>query len=130
MTKTSIKHTVEFKTSASRIYEILTSSALFTSLVGAPAVIDAKVGGNISLFGGMITGKNLELINGKKVVQDWRVKAWPEGVTSQVTFNLSEKSGVTTLTLEHSGFPADAKDHLNEGWAKNYWEPITALISI
>ena len=129
MAKEKISQIVEFNTSASKIYEILTKEDLFGSLSGAPTKIDAKEGGSFSLFGGMITGKNLTLLLGKKIVQDWRVKLWPEGTSSIVTFELTEKSGITTLTMEHVGFPADAKQGLADGWDKNYWEPIKNKIA-
>ncbi len=129
MTNTKINQTVEFSGEASRIYNVLTTSDLFSKVTGAPAEIDNCEGGTISLFGGMISGKNLRLVADKLVVQEWRPKNWPEDVVSTVSFELRESGNKTILSFEHSGFPADQKAHLESGWVERYWEPIKKYIA-
>jgi hypothetical protein len=38
------------------------------------------------MFGGDISGRNVELVPGRRAVQAWRSNAWPEGVYSIVRF--------------------------------------------
>src|SRR5262245_57626654 len=103
------------------IYEILLSSEKFSSLTdGAPAVIESADGGAASIFGGMITGRFIELVPGQRIVQAWRVKLWPEGAYSLATFMLEPTAKGTNLTIEHVGFPEEQREHLAEGWQKNY----------
>ena len=80
-----------------------------------------------SLFGGHITGRQVELVPNQLVVQAWRAKTWPAGVYSIARFELSAEGANTRLVFDHDGFPADMKDHLAAGWTSNYWEPMHKL---
>jgi activator of HSP90 ATPase len=60
-------------------------------------------------------------------VQAWRPKTWEPGTYSLVQFELEPAEGGTQLTLHHSGFPPDQKDHLSGGWEQNYLLPLTRL---
>ena len=59
---------------------------------------------------------------GKRIVQAWRAKTWPEGLYSLVRFELHAEGTGTKLVLDHDGFPEDAKVHLEKGWQSNYWD--------
>jgi uncharacterized protein YndB with AHSA1/START domain len=125
-----IHQEVVLPASPAKVYELLTTSALFTKATGgAPATIDASEGGTFSLFGGAIHGRNIELVPGSRVVQAWRVKVWGAGVYSLVSFALAPDGNGTRVTLEHSSFPAEQEQHLAAGWGTNYWDPLTAFLA-
>jgi activator of HSP90 ATPase len=90
----------------------------------SPTQRPRSTGGAFSGFGGAITGRNIELIADRRIVQAWRVASWPEGYYSIVRFELEPSGAETKLTLHHTGFPEDAGDHLASGWHKMYWEPL------
>jgi activator of HSP90 ATPase len=79
---TAIHKEVDFKASPQRIYEALLDAKQFSAFSGAPAEIDRNPGGAFSCFGGVITGRSVELVPNKRIVQAWRVKMWPEGLYS------------------------------------------------
>src|SRR5262249_59819737 len=108
-----IRQEIEFKTNPQRVYDALLDAKQFSAFTGAPAEIDRQVGGAFSCFGGIITGRNIELVPNQRIVQAWRVKVWPEGVYSIVTFELQAQGPGTRLTMEHKGFPDDMRAHLN-----------------
>jgi activator of HSP90 ATPase len=60
----------------------------FTAFSGAPAEIDREPGGTFSLFGGLIVGRNVELIPKERIVQAWRPADWEAGVYTLVRFEL------------------------------------------
>ncbi|MGG3468642.1 SRPBCC family protein [Neobacillus pocheonensis] len=121
----TIHQEVEFNASPGRIYEILTGSKEFSEVTGgAPTEISPEAGGTFSCFGGMILGRNIELVPGVRVVQAWRVKNWPEGVYSIAKFELTEQGSKTKLVFDHVGFPEEEGEHLAAGWGANYWSPI------
>jgi activator of HSP90 ATPase len=124
----SIHQEVSFNASQKRIYEALTDAKQFSKVTGAPAEIDHKAGGAFSCFGGMITGRNIELITNQRIVQAWRVSNWPEGVFSIVRFELQEMGHSTNLVLDHTGFPDGADEHLTPGWKKMYWDPLAKFL--
>ncbi|MDH3688756.1 MAG: SRPBCC family protein [Gammaproteobacteria bacterium] len=124
----AINQTVTIKTSPEKIYNALMSAKEFGKVTGAPAEIAQAEGGAFSCFGGQVAGRHLELIPNKRIVQAWRVGAWPEGTYSIVKFEINESGPSTTVDLEHTGFPEGAAEHLESGWHKMYWEPLKAYL--
>ena len=124
----AIHQEIRFKASPQKIYAALTSGKEFGQITGAPAEVTAVEGQLISLFGGQITGRNIELVPDKSLVQAWRVGAWPSGVYSIVRITLEEERDQTKLTLDHTGYPDGAAEHLEAGWHKMYWEPLRAYL--
>ncbi len=124
----TISQSITIKTSAANVYKAITSADQFGEVTGAPAEISPDEGGAFSCFGGQITGRHIELIPGQRIVQAWRVKAWPGGVYSVVRFDLSESGDATTVEPVHTGYPDDAAEHLEPGWHKMYWEPLKAFL--
>jgi activator of HSP90 ATPase len=121
----AIHHEIEFKASPERVYEALLDAKQFSQFSGgAPAEIDAKAGGAFSCFGGMITGRNVELKNARRIVQAWRAGNWPDGVYSIAHFELAANGTGSKLTFDHTGFPESMHEHLDGGWHKMYWEPL------
>lgn len=121
----------EFKFNASppRLYDALLDSKKFSAFTGAPAEIDRRAGGEFSCFGGVITGRTIELTQDRRIVQAWRVKIWPEGVYSIVSIELQPDGSGTRLVMTHDGFPEGMRAHLNGempegGWRRQYWEPL------
>jgi activator of HSP90 ATPase len=97
-----IKQTVTFKSPPSEIYELLMESEKHSIITGAEAKISRKVGGKISAYEGYITGKNVELVEDKKIVQKWRASDWPDGHYSEVTFELKKIKSGTKLIFTQS----------------------------
>lgn len=124
----AIHQEVRVKASPEKIYSALTNGKEFSEVTGAPAEISAVEGGAFSLFGGQITGRNIELTAKEGLVQAWRVGAWPKGVYSIVRITLERAGNETKLTLDHSGFPDGAAEHLESGWHKMYWQPLKTCL--
>jgi activator of HSP90 ATPase len=121
----NIHHELAFSAPPSRVYQTLVDTKKFAEATGAPASGDATEGAAFSAFGGHITGRQVELVPDKRVVQAWRAKTWPEGVFSIVRFELKGEGAGTKLVFDHDGFPEDMKEHLSQGWHANYWEKLT-----
>jgi transposase-like protein len=63
-------------------------------------------GGPFSLFGGHITGRQVELVPDQLVVQAWRAKTWPAGVYSIARFELRrQKEPRPASSSTTTGFP-------------------------
>jgi len=138
----SIRQQVEFSASPHRIYEALLDEAQFDKIVrlsaaaavatragAAPTHIDRRVGGAFSLFGGYITGLQIEMVPDVRIVQAWRSGGWGAGAYSIARFDLSSAGAATRLVLEQRGFPDDQAAHLAAGWHDNYWEPIRKFLA-
>lgn len=125
-----------FAVSRERIYSTLTDAKQFDQVVqrsaamksmeiaNHPCEIDAHAGGAFLLFGGYISGRNIELVANERVVQAWRAKSWEPGAYSIVAFELKEQGSGTKIIFDHKGFPQGQAAHLAAGWKGNYWEPM------
>src|SRR5262245_23939985 len=93
-----IHQEVVFNASPALVYQALTDTKQFSKITGgAPTEISTEVGGAFSCFGGMIVGRNIELVPHQRIVQAWRVKNWEPGVYSIAKFELKAQGSETKL---------------------------------
>jgi activator of HSP90 ATPase len=126
---TYLHQEIDIKASRQRIYDALLDSKQFTAFTGAPAEISREAGGTFSLFGGLILGRNIELVPKERIVQAWRPADWEPGVYTLVKFELKELGSQTRIVLDHTGFPEQNFRHLNSGWYTHYWEPLKKYLA-
>lgn len=124
----AILQEADLPASPARIFKILTDEKLFAAMSGAPATIENREGGAFSLFGGAITGRNLQLVEAKRVVQAWYDTAWPSGLYSVIRFELAAAGQGTHVHFEQAGFPESDRASLEAGWHSHYWDPMTAYL--
>jgi uncharacterized protein YndB with AHSA1/START domain len=138
----AIHQEVTFGATPERVYRALTTTKQFdeitrlsnaADLLAAPGAkptsISAEPGGLITLFGGYVTGRNLELLPNERLVQAWRAGSWPPGAYSIVRFALLVAGGGTKLVFDHRGFPNGQGASLAYGWRVHYWEPLAKFLS-
>jgi activator of HSP90 ATPase len=128
-TRTYLHQEIDLKASPQKIYEILLDSKQFAAFTDMPAEISREPGGAFSMFGGMIVGRNVELVTNQRIVQAWRPASWDPGVYSIVRFELKGDSAQTKLILEHTGFPEGDFAHLDPGWFARYWNPLKKFLT-
>jgi activator of HSP90 ATPase len=127
--RTFLHQEITFKASPQRIYGILLDSKQFAVVTGMPAEIDPNAGGAFTTFGGLVVGRNVELLPNQRIVQAWRPTHWDPGVYSVVRFDLKVQGPETLVVLDHTGFPEGEFDHLNTGWPLRYWDPLKKYIA-
>ncbi|HXI48011.1 MAG TPA: SRPBCC domain-containing protein, partial [Steroidobacteraceae bacterium] len=131
-----------FDASPQRVYDALTSGKSFDAITrlsdgdallkaeGAkPTAINAEVGGTFTLFGGYVTGRNLEMLPAERLVQAWRAGSWKAGAFSIAAFSFVKEGAKTKLLFDHRGFPDGAGASLAQGWHVHYWSPLKAFLS-
>lgn len=140
-TAEAIHQEVSFPATAKQVYEALTEAARFQKVealsaaasslnINTPAAEITRVpGGAFTLFGGYITGRQIELLENRRIVQAWRVGSWDPGVYSIAHFELAEQAGSTSLVFDHTGFPVGMAEHLAAGWHANYWDPLKKYLA-
>jgi activator of HSP90 ATPase len=124
-----INQEVAFPASPQPVYEALMDSKQFSDMTSAPADIGCGAGAAFSCFGGMITGRHLELLPNQRIVQAWRVGNWDAGVYSIVGFELKAQVAETFLIFRHTGFPVEHFEHLASGWQKMYWDNLQKYLA-
>jgi activator of HSP90 ATPase len=141
-TSEAIHQEITFKASPHAVYEALMTShqfdaitrlsdavTLVTAADAKPTSISREVGGPFTLFGGYITGRNLELLGDERLVQSWRAASWNAGDYSIVRFALAANGADTQLVFDHRGFPEGQGKHLARGWYTHYWEPLSKYLA-
>jgi activator of HSP90 ATPase len=84
----TITLTEKFSCRAGAMYEILMDENRWKGFTQSHAKISKEVGGEFSIFDGSVTGTNVELQDGKLIVQKWRFGNWVDGIHSMVSFGL------------------------------------------
>ena len=107
------------------VYEALVLPEVIKEWSGAQAEMDIKPNGTFSLWGGSIHGVNL-YITKSQIIQDWKEDIWED--YSRVTFNLSEKDGVTTIGLIHELIPPRGFKAIVKGWDEYYMGPLKEFL--
>jgi activator of HSP90 ATPase len=140
-TAESIHQETAFKANRKLVYEALTDSKQFDKVIqlsgvmkamhlgDKPSEISREVGGAFTLFGGYITGRQVELVPNERIVQAWRTGRWAPGVYSIAKFELVEQDSGTKIVFDHTGFPKGEAEVLAAGWKAHYWEPIAKLLT-
>ena len=75
----------KFNCRAKDLFEIMMDENRWKGFTQSNARISKEVGGEFSIFDGSVTGTNLELEEGKLIVQRWRFGSWPDGMQSMVS---------------------------------------------
>ena len=126
---TSIHQQVTIKAPPQRVYRALMNSRQHEAFTAnGKCRIGTTEGGAFFAHGGYVSGRNVELKPGRRIVQAWRVKGMPEGVYSIARFELKKVRGGTRLVFDQTGLSPEHVGHLNRGWKARYWKPLKAYL--
>ncbi len=93
-------------------------------MTASPARVSEKLGGKFAAWDGYISGKNLKLVPGKRIVQAWRTTEFADtDPDSQIDIELEATSRGARLTLRHTNIPAGQSDY-RSGWVECYFSPM------
>jgi activator of HSP90 ATPase len=126
----SIKQTVTFDATPEQVYHLLMDEEKHSAFTGSKAVISKDVNGKFHAFDNYIHGYNIELTEGKKIVQAWHFaeEGWPDDHYSLCTFQFVQVGNKTKLIFVQTGVPENSVDSLKEGWKDVYWQPMKAYL--
>jgi uncharacterized protein YndB with AHSA1/START domain len=117
--------TTTIPASAQEIYDAWLDSLAHSEMTGGEATMSDEIGAEVSAWDGYITGCNLELVPGERIVQSWRTtKFTDEHEDSIIAVMLEEDEGGTLLTLVHSNVPDGQTSYEQGGWQEHYFEPM------
>jgi activator of HSP90 ATPase len=127
---TIIKQRVSLPTAPKEVYEAFMDAKKHSEFTGSKATSNPKVGGKFTAWDGYISGKNLGLEKGKRILQEWVTTEWPKGYPpSKLELTLKKVKGGTELVMIHSSVPEEQADDLAEGWNEFYWKPLKEYFS-
>ncbi|HXS58259.1 MAG TPA: SRPBCC domain-containing protein [Hanamia sp.] len=130
MSRTIVQDVLFKNTPPGHLYEIYMNADKHSTATGAPAEIADKEGSTFSAHNGYITGKNLQLLKDRLIVQSWRAQSWSsDDIDSTFIIYLEQKGADTMLHAIHANVPDDAFAGLDSGWHKMYWEPFELYLA-
>jgi activator of HSP90 ATPase len=113
-----------------QVYRAFLNPRTHSAFTGSKATGTGRVGGKFTAWDGYITGKTLQLKNGKKIVQAWRTTEFPaQYPDSRLELNFKAKKGGTEIVMVHSKVPASQTAQYREGWMSSYWDPLREYFS-
>ena len=108
-----------------QVYDAFVNARKHAEFTGAAATCEPVVGGAFTAWDGYISGTNLELELGRKIVQEWKTSEWPEGCgPSTIEFRFIPKDDGTEVAMVHSGVPVSQVEAYRQGWVDYYWNPL------
>jgi activator of HSP90 ATPase len=112
-----------------RVYEVLADAQALSALSGKSGAAARSAGEEFTAFDGYVTGRQIELVPGERIVQAWRFPVWTPGTHSIVRFTLTPEGGQTRLAIDQDGEPADWHDHIQANWSTFYLDPLISHFS-
>jgi activator of HSP90 ATPase len=110
--------------SPQEVYDAWLSSEGHTGMTGASAEITPEVGAEFNAWDGYITGRNIALEPGRRILQSWRTTEFADAdPDSTLEVLLEPIQDQTKLTLHHSGLPGGGEQY-EQGWIDNYFDPM------
>ncbi len=111
------------------LYEIFMDETKHAEIVNSTAKISRDVGGRFEVYDGYIEGTNIELLQDKKIVQNWRGDEdyWPKEHYSKLEITFEKDVNGTRVTLLQEGVPEEGFDDFGNGWYEFYWNPMLDL---
>lgn len=117
--------TTTLPASPDEIYEAWLDSRGHSEMTGGEARQSDRIGAEVSAWDDYISGRNVELVPGERIVQSWRTKNFTdEHEDSTITVTLEEVADGTLLTLVHSNVPDGQTSYERDGWQTHYFEPM------
>ena len=112
------------------VYDAWLDGDLHGAMTGAPATASVEVGGAFTAHDGYISGINLELVDGERVLQTWRTSEFAESdpdSSIEVTFATSATG--TLITLRQWNIPSGQAEGYQSGWQDYYFDPMIEYFS-
>lgn len=121
---TTVVMDVIFQCSGDDFYNVLTTPDLVSAFTHQSVKFQAIKGGKFQLFDGNISGEFIELCPGKKIVQNWRTKQWPDWLYSTVTVAINQQEDHTKVKVTLVGVPKSDEVATRQNWERYYFTPI------
>ncbi len=115
----NLKKFYKIRAAPEEVYNALTIPFSIELWTGEKAEMSTKAGDEFSLFGGDISGRNLQFEENSKIIQEWYFGEQEE--PSVVTITLSVDRSFTKIELLHTNIPEEAFEDMLNGWDESYF---------
>ena len=114
-----------FPISIEILFKAWLDSDMHAEMIGSSAEIDPSINVEFKIWDNYISGRTIEIIPNKKIVQKWRTTEFSKtSKDSILELEFTETMGSTKLTLKHSLIPDGQGDDYKNGWIEYYFAPM------
>ena len=111
-----LKQELIIKTTSYDLYEAFMDAKKHALFTGASAVISRAINGSFISYNEEIFGVNIDLIQDRKILQNWRMKDWPEGHHAMLLIGIKEVKGGIKLSIVQKGIPSEHYEKVMQTW--------------
>jgi len=124
MARTILQKIAFRNTTTEILYNLYMDAKLHSAVIGGPVKIQMKEGVAFTAYDDYISGKNLQLIPGKLIVQSWWASDWDANEPVSTFILLFEQRGKDTIVqMTHANVPDQQYKAIKVGWDDYYWKP-------
>ena len=119
-----VKQSVLLPARAADLYAMYLDSKAHGAITGGKVTIGRRVGAPFKAFGGALSGRILQLMPGKLIVQSWRAKPFHKSDDdSTLVLRFVPVGAKGRIELVHVNVPDHDYRGVVEGWPNFYWKP-------
>ena len=125
-----IKQSVVLPAPAKKLYAMYLSPRQHAAITGGKVTVGARPGAKFRAFDGALSGRILQTVPRKLIVQAWRSTKFRKGDgDSTLILRFTPKGRSGRIDLTHVNVPSHDYRGVNNGWKRYYWRPWRKLLT-
>jgi activator of HSP90 ATPase len=123
--RSTIFKTVVLPASAEELFSMYMDPAIHGEFTGAPARISDEAGSVFEAFGGLLTGRTLQVVKPRLIIQSWRSVnfADDDADSTLIIMFTQEEDNAGRIDLVHLDVPESDYQGVSGGWESRYFAP-------
>lgn len=119
-----VKQSVVLPAPARMLYAMYLNPRTHAAITGHKVQIGARAGARFRAFGGALSGRILQTVPGRLIVQSWRSTPFHKSdPDSTLVLRFSPQGNRGRIDLMHVNVPDHDYRGVNNGWKQYYWKP-------
>lgn len=119
-----VKQSVVLRASARELYAMYLNPRTHAAITGHEVEIGARPGARFRAFDGALTGRILQTVPGRLIVQAWRSRPFhKDDLDSTLVLRFTPCGEKGRIDLTHVNVPDHDYKGVNNGWKQYYWNP-------
>jgi activator of HSP90 ATPase len=128
MAKTIVQSVV-LAASPDELFDSYVDPQRHAAITGAAVRIGSAPGAEFHAFNGVLSGRILDVVPKRLIVQKWRSSQWTiDDLDSILILTFWPAPAGGRIDLVHANVADHDYDGVNEGWEKYYWTPWRAYL--
>ncbi|MED5371211.1 MAG: SRPBCC domain-containing protein [Myxococcota bacterium] len=116
---------VDVPTTPQKLWEAYMDTLQQAAITGAPASVEAKIGGNITLYSGAVTGVFVALRKPDLIVQTWRTHDFEDQEPDARTeIRLAPSARGCRFIVTQDNIPQRLRKQFINGWTTAYFKDL------